>query len=145
MNIFDNNFFTPKSETYFLKDDTTIRQALEKFDHHKFSVVPLICNDGTYLTTVSEGDILRFIKNQANFDINQAENMPVRRIEKYRPYKACRHNVSEEDVYRLALDQNFIPIVDDRNLFIGIIKRKSILNLLYSDICLEEPVEGISD
>ena len=57
MNIFESNFFTPKSETFFLTEDTTIRQALEKFDFHKFSVVPLIRADGTYLTTVSEGDM----------------------------------------------------------------------------------------
>lgn len=145
MNIFENHFFTPKSETYYLTEDTTIRQALEKFDYHKFSVVPLICKDGTYLTTVSEGDILRFIKNQADFDIHQAENVPVRQIEKYRPYQACRHNVSEKEIFRLALDQNFVPIVDDRNSFIGIIKRKSILNLLYSDVHLEGTEENSHD
>ena len=138
MNIFGNSLFTPKSETYYLTEDTTIRQALEKFDHHKFSVVPLICKDGTYLTTVSEGDILRYIKNQANFDIRQAENVLVRQIEKYRPYRACRHDVSEQEIFRLALEQNFVPIVDDRNSFIGIVKRKDILNLLCADINARE-------
>lgn len=133
MNIFEKDFFTPKSETYYLTDDITIRQALEKFDYHKFNVVPLILKDGTYLTTVSEGDILRFIKNQANFDIHQAENVPVSQIEKYRPYQACHLDVSEKEILKLALDQNFVPIVDDRNLFIGIVKRKSILNMFYSD------------
>lgn len=133
MNIFEKHFFTPKSETHYLTEDTTIRQALEKFDYHKFSVVPLIGKDGAYLTTVSEGDILRYIKNQAGFDIRQAENIPVLAIEKYRPYTACGHTVSEDEIFRLALNQNFVPIVDDRGLFIGIIKRRSILDLLYAD------------
>ena len=134
MNIFESNFFTPKSETFFLTEDTTIRQALEKFDFHKFSVVPLIRADGTYLTTVSEGDILRFIKNCADFDVRKAENVSVLGIEKYRPYQACRHNVSEAEIFRLALEQNFVPIVDDRDSFIGIVKRKSILATLYADM-----------
>ncbi|MDO5441505.1 MAG: CBS domain-containing protein [Bacillota bacterium] len=129
MNIFGNDVFTAKSETNYLTEDTTIRQALEKFDYHKFSVVPIIDSEGAYVTTVSEGDILRYIKNQAHFDITQAENTLILQIEKYRPYKACRHDVSEEEIYKLALEQNFVPIVDDRGLFIGIIKRKNILNL----------------
>lgn len=137
MNIFENNFFTPKSETIYLTDDTTIRQALEKFDFHKFSIVPLIDKDGIYLTTVSEGDILRYIKNQANFDIRQAENVSIREIEKYRPYQACGHTVPEREIFKLALEQNFVPIVDDRNAFIGIIKRKSILSYLYKDLNLQ--------
>lgn len=125
MNIF--SFFTTKRDTYYLTERTTIRQALEKFDSHKFSVVPLIAEDGTYLTTVSEGDILRYIKNQACFDIRVAENVPVMQIEKYRPYTACRHDVSMDEIFQLALNQNFVPIVDDRGLYIGIVKRKDIL------------------
>lgn len=132
MNVFIYNFFTAKSETHYLTESATVRQALEKFDYHKFSVVPLVIENGTYLTTVSEGDILRYIKNHAHFDIRQAENVRISEIEKYRPYKACKHSVPIEEVFRLALDQNFVPIVDDRNTFIGIVKRKSILNLLYA-------------
>lgn len=132
MNIFENDVFTAKSETNYLTEDTTIRQALEKFDYHKFSVVPIIDNAGAYITTVSEGDILRYIKNQAHFDIQQAENTLILQIERYRPYKACRHDVSEDEIFKLALEQNFVPIIDDRGLFIGIIKRKNILNLFYS-------------
>lgn len=133
MNIFENNVFTFKSETNYLTDDTTIRQALEKFDYHKFSVVPIIDNTGAYITTVSEGDILRYIKNEAHFDIAKAENTYILEIDKYRPYVACRHDVSEEKIFKLALEQNFVPIVDDRGLFIGIIKRKDILNLFYKE------------
>ena len=130
MNIFENDFFTAKSETNYLTEDTTIRQALEKFDYHKFSVVPIINSAGAYVTTVSEGDILRYIKNEANFDITKAETTYILQIDKYRPYKACKLDVSEDEIFKLALEQNFVPIVDDRGLFIGIIKRKNILDLL---------------
>lgn len=131
MNIFE--YFTPKSETYFLTNDMTIRQALEKFDYHKFSIVPILDEDGKYITTVSEGDILRFVKNKANFDIQIAEHVSIMDIEKYRPYKACTHNVSMDEVFKLALDQNFVPIVDDRNLYIGIVKRKSVMLYLLKE------------
>ena len=128
MNLF--NFFTPKADTFYLRADSTIRQALEKFDYHKFTVVPLIDENGLYVSTISEGDILRFIKNEADFDINAAENISLDKIYKYRAYKACKSDASIEDVMRLALEQNFVPIVDDRGAYIGIIKRKTILSLL---------------
>ncbi len=128
------SFFTPKSETYCLHEDVTIRQALEKFDYHKFSVVPLIDNEGKYITTVSTGDILRYVKNDANFDIHKAESVLVRDIDKYRPYRAVSWEVPVEEIYQLALEQNFVPLVDDRGIYIGIIKRKSILNNIYQQL-----------
>lgn len=130
MDVF--RFFTPKSETFYLSADSTIRQALEKFDYHKFTVVPLIDNDGRYVSTVSEGDILRFIKNEANFDLELAEHTLLTNIEKYRPYKAINSRAGFEEVMKLALEQNFVPLVDDRNSFIGIIKRKDILGYLFN-------------
>ena len=118
---------TPKKATYFILDTSTIRQALEKFDAHKFSVVPLLNSDGQYVGTLSEGDILRFIKNHAKFDITKAENVIVKNIEHYRPYKCLKIDASIEEIYALALDQSFVPLIDDQDHYIGIIKRKDVL------------------
>lgn len=131
MNLFD--YFTPKSETFYLDSDATIRQALEKFDYHKFSVVPLVAQDGKFVSTVSDGDVLRYIKNHAGFDQEIAETELVINIERYRPYSPCTTNVPLDEVMRLALDQNFVPVIDDRGAYIGIIKRKTILNYLYKN------------
>lgn len=127
-NIF--SYLLPKNQTYYLNNKTSIRQALEKFDYHKFSVVPIIDMEGNYISTVSEGDILRYIKNNHNFDQKEAEDTLLMDIDRYRPYKSLNINASLEEVYNLALDQNFIPVVDDRNKFIGILKRRSILEQL---------------
>lgn len=128
MNIFD--FFTPKSLTFYLYEDSTIRQAIEKFDKHKFSVIPIIDKQGKYLTSISEGDILRYIKNDANFDIRRAEHTPVMDIDKYRAYRALDLSVPTSEILALALEQNFVPLVDDQNAYIGILKRKAILEYL---------------
>jgi predicted transcriptional regulator len=92
----------------------------------------LIDKDGKYITTISIGDILRYIKNSCNFDQKIAETTTLNKIEKYRPYKQLKTNSSLKEVFELSLDQNFIPIVDDRNMFIGIIKRKDILKNIYA-------------
>lgn len=128
MNIF--KALTPKMMTFYLNTKTTIRQALEKFDVHKFSVVPIIDKKGNYVTTVSEGDILRFIKRECDFDAHLAEETLVMDIEHYRPYKAMSFDGSDNEIFELIMSQNFIPIIDDRGKYIGIIKRKEVLKYL---------------
>ena len=128
------HFLTPKANTSFLEYDSTIRQALEKFDYHKYSVVPLIDEEGRYISTLSEGDLLRFIKNDNNFDISVAENKSIKEIKPYRPYKAIFINSDIEEVIKLSLSQNFIPIVDDRGTYIGIIKRKDIIEYMMQNM-----------
>ncbi len=125
------NFITPKHQTTTFLYNYTIRQALEKFDVHKFSVVPVLDDDGHYITTISEGDILRFIKRECNFDIKAAEQTKIYEIETYHPYKSLKVDASFKEILKLSLDQNFIPLVDDRNIFIGIIKRKQIIEAYY--------------
>ena len=128
------HFLTPKANTSFLEYDVTIRQALEKFDYHKYSVVPLIDKEGKYISTLSEGDLLRFIKNDNNFDIAVAENKSIKEINPYRPYKAISINSDIEEVIKLSLNQNFIPIIDDRGTYIGIIKRKDIIEYMMQNM-----------
>lgn len=125
---------TPKKLTFYLLETSTIRQALEKFDAHKFSVVPLINEKGEYVGTLSEGDVLRYIKNNANFNIAEAENIKVNQIEHYRPYQSLKIDALMLEVFSLSMEQNFVPIVDDNNIYIGIIKRKEIIRYLGENI-----------
>lgn len=131
MNII--SLLTPKEKTFYLDSKSTIRQALEKYDYHKFTVVPLIDKDGHYVSTLAEGDILRFIKNHCNFDIEVAESYTVNNIETYRPYKALDISSPIQEVLKLSLEQNFIPMIDDRGMYIGIIQRKGIIKYLYEN------------
>ena len=124
------SLLTPKKLTFYLDENSTIRQALEKFDVHKFSVVPIINKEGKYCGTLSEGDILRFIKNVANFNMKIAENVLIKDIDHYRPYQALRIDALILEVFTLSLEQNFIPIIDDNDTYIGIIKRKEVIREL---------------
>ncbi len=124
------SLLTPKSSTFYMEFDSTVRQALEKFDAHKFSVYPLVDELGKYQGSVSEGDLLRFIKNQNNFNLKLAENFKVKDVDKYRPYRSVTIEATMEEVLNLSLEQNFIPVVDDNNTFIGIIKRREVITYL---------------
>jgi hypothetical protein len=54
-------------------------------------------------------------------------------VPRYRPYSNLSINSKLNEIIKLALDQNFIPLTDDRGMFIGIIKRKTILTYLYDE------------
>ena len=84
--------------------------------------------------TLSEGDVLRFIKNQANFNLKLAENMLVKDIDHYRPYQSVKIDALISEVFALSLEQNFIPVVDDKDVYIGIIKRKEVIKYLSDKI-----------
>lgn len=128
INVFE--FLTPKASTYFLSDRNSVRQAREKFDYHKFSVVPILNNKGEYVSSVSEGDILRFIKSNGTLHIDQLNNISILDIPHYRPYVSLKVDATFEEMFGLATSQNFIPVVDDRDKFIGIIKRKDLFLFL---------------
>ncbi len=121
------SFLTPKTRTFFLNMNSTIRQALEKMDEHKFGVIPLIDDQGKYVTTVSEGDLLRFIKNNANFNLQVAQTVRLSEVDKHRTYEALPIFATEQEVFEKAQWQNFVPIVDDRGMFIGIVTRQTLM------------------
>ena len=125
-------FLTPKAQTFYLDHKSTIRQVLEKLDSHKFSVVPLVDENGKFISTISEGDILRYIKNKNNFNLLAAETETIANIDKYRPYEPFEISMDIHKLFKLSLEQNFVPVVDDRGIYIGIVKRKSIINYLYN-------------
>ena len=127
-------FLTPKSEVAYIYDDQTLRQALEIMEHHRYTAVPMISKNGKYIGTITEGDLLWGIKNEYNLSLKEAEHVPVTTI----PRRSDNHPVSidatMEDMIEKALNQNFVPVVDDQENFIGIITRKDIIRYCYGQM-----------
>ncbi|MDZ7543687.1 CBS domain-containing protein, partial [Clostridium perfringens] len=51
-------FLLPKHEVVCLNEQSTLRQTLERMEHHRFTSVPIINDNGEYVGTVTEGDLL---------------------------------------------------------------------------------------
>lgn len=119
-------FLTPKIELEYVYDDFTVRQIMEKMNKHRYSVIPVLKENGEYLASISDGDLLRLI-HDCNFNKKVAENIEFKEIPLYRPYEALSIDATIEELFEAATKQNFIPIVDDRNMFIGIVKRRDII------------------
>src|SRR5699024_11795933 len=46
---------TPKSDCAYVREEDTIRQALERMSAAGFAAVPILAKDGTYRGTLTEG------------------------------------------------------------------------------------------
>ena len=126
-------FLIPKSSVAYLYDDFTFRQGLEKMRHHGYTAIPVISRDGQYVGTVSEGDFLwRILEvnqdEESVFSMRETEQLHVHDIiHGDHHYPSVRITVSMEELLNSAMNQNFIPVVDDYNCFIGIVTRKDII------------------
>lgn len=120
----------PKSKCQYLLTSTTLRQALEKFKYHRYATVPILDSEGRFFGTLSEGDLLELITNKDIFNIKEYENITIKDINLHRSYKILNINCTFDELVNLSLDQSFVPIEDDRGFFIGIIKRKEIIENL---------------
>ncbi|MBC8630411.1 CBS domain-containing protein [Paeniclostridium hominis] len=126
-------FITPKIEVEYVYDYYTIRQAMEKMEYHRYTSIPIINKKGEYVATITEGDLLwkiksRFEDKQDDINLKSLENIDIKNIDKYNDYKTVSINSDMENIISLAINQNFIPVVDDQNIFIGIIKRSDIIS-----------------
>lgn len=131
-------FLTPKSDVAFLYDDETLRQALEKMEYHKYSAVPVISRSGKYIGTITEGDMLWGIKNQYDLSLRDSEHISVSAIKRRSDNRPVYVNATMEDLIDKALNQNFVPVVDDRGMFIGIVRRQAIIRYCYDKARAEQ-------
>ncbi len=120
-------FLTPKSSVAYIYDDFTLRQALEKMEFHRYSAIPIISRAGQYVGTLTEGDLLWAIKNQYSLNLKEAENFPITRVHRRMDNKPVTADTSMADLITVALEQNFVPVVDDRGVFVGIVTRKEVM------------------
>ena len=130
-------FLTPKAMCDFLLDDYTLRQALEKMEATGFAALPILHRRGEYRGTLTEGDLLWAIKNLCYMDIRQAEAHRIMEIPRRKNYVPVRVTTSMHDLVERSAAQNFVPVVDDKDTFIGIITRRAIITY-----CLETLFPG---
>ena len=124
----------PKALTSYIYDDLTLRQAIEKMKHHGYTAIPVIGRGGEYVKTIAEGDFLWFMLAHDIGDITELEDYYVRDIPRRVVCEPVYVNSTIEDLFKLSMNQNFVPVVDDRGVFIGIVTRRDILQACYGEL-----------
>jgi CBS-domain-containing membrane protein len=121
-------FLLPKQEVVHLSINCTMRQALEKMEYHRYTAIPLIDDQGKYAGTITEGDLLWQLKSTPGLDLAGTNNIPLKEIPRQMQNAPVRIDSQIEDLLVLAAGQNFVPVVDDHDVFIGIVRRSEIIN-----------------
>lgn len=124
------SLLTPKAQVAYLYEDFTIRQGLEKLRARGYTAIPVLARDGGYVGTVSEGDFLWSILDEKDNSLRTQEKLPLRRIVRPDFNPAVRIDVSLMELLDRAIQQSFIPVVDDRGAFVGIVTRQNIIRKL---------------
>lgn len=124
-------FITPKREVVFEKSTNTMRQAIERMEYHTYTAIPILDDKGSYVGTLTEGDLLWKLKDSSDLDFKDTYKVKISEIPLHSNIKPVRIDANIEDLFTTAINQNFVPVIDDNNVFIGIIKRSAIITYLF--------------
>ena len=114
----------------FVTEDSTVRQAIEKMRYHRYAAIPVIDREGKYVGTVRNDDVLSYVLNSDNFELADAEGDSVISIMDGGYVKPVYHNASMNVLIDRVKEHNFVPVVDDRDCFVGIVLRRTIMDYL---------------
>ena len=122
---------TPKSDVDYVTEDASLFKTLQTMERRNHSAIPIISKKGRYIGTITAGDILGCIKTNFNLSLKDSADFPVKNVHRTRDNQAVSVNSKMEDIVEIILTQNFVPVVDDDENFIGIITRKEIVMWLH--------------
>lgn len=122
-------FLIPKSQVAHLVEGSSFRQGMEKLHRYGYTAIPVISREGKYLGSISEGDFLWNIMSMGSMDPHDLEQARIDDIISDRT-PPVRVTTPVDDLLNRVLDQNFVPVVDDREMFMGIVTRRSVLSYL---------------
>ncbi len=123
---------TPKAMVAFLYDHCSLRQGLEKMRFHGYTAIPVISKDGTYIGTVSEGDFLWHLVDSGVYTMKLQEEYSILNIIRSSWNPAIKIDTTMDELLLRVMDQNFVPVVDDREKFMGIITRKDVIKYYHN-------------
>lgn len=122
MNIF--NILVPKQDITYLNGSDTLDNAVPFLLASGYTAVPVIDETGCLEGVVSEGDFLRIVIERG---CEAMKNMTVRDIVHLSVDDYVLNSTEPDKIIDKILDKNFLSVIDDRNIFIGIITRRSVM------------------
>ena len=125
-------FLTPKSEVTYVYADDKLSKVMDVIEEKGFTAIPMIDRQGHYVGSVTEGDILRVIREKRELNLECIGEITVANIPRKTDIKAVSGTADMNDMIKRALEQNYVPVVDDENIFSGIITRRDIIQVFYA-------------
>jgi CBS domain-containing protein len=108
---------------------------------YRYNSIPILDRNGKYVGTLSEGDLLWFIKEH-QLSFTKTEQVPIYKVPRNKDNVSVPIHTNMEDIIDVATRQNFVPVLDDFGAFIGIITRKEIFNYMVKQMNPNEREES---
>ncbi len=115
-------FLTPKANVCHMLSTISIAKGIDILRECGYTAVPVIDKSGAYIGVASEGDFLWHLLDAGGKKVESVGEI----INKDK-YRAVPITATMDELLDQALAQNFVPVVDDRGLFMGIVTRKDII------------------
>lgn len=133
-------FIKPKSGVVFVHSHNTIRQVIEKMKYHGYSAVPVLNSSGEYVGTVTEGDLLWATYGKDREDFEKTRINSIIKTDRAEPVSIFAQT---DDLFNGITEHNFVPVVDGRGSFMGIVTRRDIMkyyNRIFSELAVDSYV-----
>ena len=123
-------YLIPKSEVCYIFEEESVGQSLRTIRKRGYQAVPVIDKEGKYCGTITEGDFLWALTTEFHNDYDALKHVTLGKLRKRWDYKAVSADADIIELDEYIINQNFVPVVDSRGIFIGIITRKVIMSVL---------------
>ena len=105
---------------------------LKKLKYHKYTAIPMLNKNGKYSENCNRGRSAPVYQGKNGYlNIREAEDCSISRVHLRWKYQTVDINCNMEDLVDTAMKQNFVPVLDDADNFIGIVRRSDILKYCY--------------
>ena len=95
--------------------------------------MPTLTDEGKYAGTITEGDVLRAMESMCHWNISEAEKVKLMDVKRKRNIQAVTISTDMDDLVDVITDQNFVPVIDDQEKFIGIVTRKDVIRFYHDE------------
>ncbi|MFL0249583.1 CBS domain-containing protein [Clostridium neuense] len=121
-------FLTPKKQVVYAKLTSTIRQIFERMRYYNCMQIIILNNKGEYAGVISKDDLIAKITASPKLEFKDLNKVGIFDIVKHMINKPIGIDCEIEEVENSMKNKNFLPVVDDNNVFIGIVKKEDIIN-----------------
>lgn len=123
-------FLKEKNDLVFVYNTDTLLDLVEKYSTSHYSSIPVITKNNEYVGSISEGDVLNYlVSNKISND--DFEKIIIEDIPRRKDNTPIYSNQEMKDLLKYSLDENFVPVLNTSDKFIGIITRKEIIEYFF--------------
>lgn len=125
----EETFLTPANKLAVIIDTHNIDHAKLLLSHMTYSRVPVVTEDNRFFGTIGLNEIVKYqMENDlTDDDLHQDISLIARR-----EVATVQEDYELAEVLRKLVDEPFLPVLGENDLFLGIITRKSILKAINS-------------